>query len=101
MIAQAKTKKKQQKQKKMDQFRVLTPRQEFLKIYLSLDLPTFATETHLAEGQRVAEQVSKVKVPMFREGTRKPTVSRTEGQLLVPLRTFINKKRIQVSTTVM
>jgi hypothetical protein len=31
----------------------------------------------------------RVKVSMFRVGTRMPTVSRTEGQLFVPLKTFI------------
>jgi hypothetical protein len=57
----------------MNQFKLLTLRQEFLKI--SLSLPTaFAVETHLAEVQWLEEQVNKLKLPMFRVGTPRPTV---------------------------
>jgi hypothetical protein len=61
---------------------------DLLKI--SVDLQTeFAADTHLAEGQWLKEQLNVVKLRMFRVGTRMPTVSRTEGQCLVPLKTFI------------
>jgi hypothetical protein len=47
---------------------------EFLKI--SVDLQTeFAAETHRAEGQWLEEQLSMVKLRMFRVGTRMPTAS--------------------------
>jgi hypothetical protein len=48
-----------------------------------------AAETHLAEGQWLKEQLNVVKLRMFRVGTRVPTVSRTEGQYLVPLKALI------------
>jgi hypothetical protein len=57
---------------------------------ISVDLQTaFAADTHLAEGQWLKEQLNVVKLRMFRAGTRMPTVSRAEGQRLVPLKTFI------------
>jgi hypothetical protein len=57
---------------------------------ISVDLQTeFAAETHLVEGQWLKEQLNVIKLRMFRAGTRMPTVSRTEGQCLVPLKTFI------------
>jgi hypothetical protein len=52
----------------------------------------FAAETHLAEGQWLKKQVNMVKLRMFRAGTRRPTVSRAEGQYLVPLKPFIKNK---------
>jgi hypothetical protein len=58
-----------------------------------MDLQTaFAAETHRAEGQLLEKQLNMVKLRMFREGTRMATVSRTEGQLLAPLSTIINKE---------
>jgi hypothetical protein len=46
-----------------------------------MDLQTaFAADTHLAEGQWLKEQLNVVKLRMFRVGTRRPTVSRTEEQ---------------------
>jgi hypothetical protein len=59
-------------------------------IKISVDLQTaFAAETHLAEGQWLKEQLSMAKLRTFRVGTRMQTVSRTEGQCLVPLERFI------------
>jgi hypothetical protein len=59
-------------------------------IQISIDLQTaIAAETHLAEGQWLKERLNMVKLRMFRVGTRMPTVSRTEGQCLVPLKEFI------------
>jgi hypothetical protein len=47
----------------------------------SVDLHTaFAADTHLDKGQWLKEQLNVVKLRMFRVGTRRPTVSRTEGQ---------------------
>jgi hypothetical protein len=72
----------------MDQIRIFKLKHDLLKI--SIDLQTaFAADTHLAEGQWLKEQVNVVKLRMFRVGTRRPTVSMTEGQCLVPLKTFI------------
>jgi hypothetical protein len=69
---------KQNNTKKMDQLRLL-----------KLNLQTaFAEDTYLAEGQRLKEQLKVVKLCVFRIGTRMPTVSRTEGQGLVPLKTL-------------
>jgi hypothetical protein len=48
-----------------------------------------AADTHFAEGQWLTEQLNVVKLRMFRVETRRPTVSRTEGQYLVPQKTFI------------
>jgi hypothetical protein len=63
------------------------------QIYLlktSVDLQTvLAAERQLAEGQWLKEQLNVVKLRMFRVGTRMPTVSRTYGHCLVPLKTFI------------
>jgi hypothetical protein len=72
----------------MDQLRLFKLKNDLLK--LSLNLQTaFAADTHLAEGQWLKEQLNVVKLRMFRVGTRMPTVSRTERQYLVPLKTFI------------
>jgi hypothetical protein len=75
----------------MNQFRLLTPKQEFLKISLSLHT-AFTVETHLAERQWLETHVHMVKLRMFRVGIRKPTISRTEGQHLVPIEIFIKDK---------
>jgi hypothetical protein len=47
---------------------------------------TLAAEAHLAEGQFVLEEqkLNKAKSLMYREGTRKPAISKTEGQNLEP-----------------
>jgi hypothetical protein len=78
------------KERKMDQLRLFTLKHDSLKI--SVDLQTaFAAETHLAEGQWLKEQLNMVKLRMFRVGTQMSTVSGTEGQYLVPLKTFIKR----------
>jgi hypothetical protein len=69
----------------MNQFSLLTSKQEFLQIFLSLRT-TFAVETNLAERQSLGEQVHMSKLRMFQVGIRRPTISRTEGQHLVPLK---------------
>jgi hypothetical protein len=51
----------------------------------------FAATTHLAVGQW-AEELDVEKFRMLREGTRKPTASRTEGQNLAPVKTFIKNR---------
>jgi hypothetical protein len=62
-------------------------------VKISTDLQTtFAAETHLAEGQWLWEQQNVEKFRVIREGTRIPTVSRTEGQLLTPLKMPIKNK---------
>jgi hypothetical protein len=82
------TQDKTTKQRKLDQLRLFKLRHDLLKI--SVDLQTaFAAETHLAEGQWLKEQLKVVKLRMSRVGTRMPIVSRTEGQCLVPLKTFV------------
>jgi hypothetical protein len=72
----------------MDQLRLLKLKHDLLEISVYLQT-AFAAETHLAEGQWLKEQLNVVKLRMFRVGTRRPTVSRTEGQCLVPLKAFI------------
>jgi hypothetical protein len=73
------------KQTKMDQISLFKLIHDLLKI--SVDLRTvFAADTHLAEGQWLKVQLNS---RMFRVGTRIPTVSRAEGQCLVPLKAFI------------
>jgi hypothetical protein len=52
------------KQRKMDQFRLLTPKQEFLKISVSLH-NAFAVEIHVAQGQWLQEQVNMMMVMMM------------------------------------
>jgi hypothetical protein len=61
MTAQDKTNKKQQKQRKMNHFWLLTLKHEFLT--------AFAAETHPADVQRPEEQVNLLKLRMFRVGT--------------------------------
>jgi hypothetical protein len=72
----------------MDELRLFKLKYDLLKISLNLH-PAFTADTHLAEGQWLKEELNMVKLHMFRVGTRIPTVSRTEGQYLVPLKTFI------------
>jgi hypothetical protein len=72
----------------MDQLRLFTLKYDVLK--MSVDIQTaFAAETHLAEGQWLKEQLNGLNIRIFRVGTRMPTVSKTAGQFLVPLKAFI------------
>jgi hypothetical protein len=60
---------------------------------MSTNLQTeFPARTHLAVGQLPEEQLNVENFGMFRVGTRKPTASRTEGQDLVHLKTFIKNR---------
>jgi hypothetical protein len=76
------------KQKQMDHLRFFTLKYDLLKIFVYLQT-AFASETHLAEGQWLKEQLNVLKLRMFRVATLMPTVSRTDGHCLVPLKTFI------------
>jgi hypothetical protein len=77
MTAENKANKEQQKRIKMNQFRLLTFKQELLKLSVSLHTG-FTVGTHLTETQWLQEQVNMMKFWMFRVGTRRPAVSRTE-----------------------
>lgn len=68
MTAQGKLNKKQQKQIKINQLRLLTLKEEFLKIRVSLRT-AFAVKTHLAEGQWLDEQMNILKLGILRAGT--------------------------------
>jgi hypothetical protein len=82
------------KQRKMVQLRLLKLKHDLLKI--SVDLQTaFAAETHLAEGQWLKEQLKVVKLRMFRAGTQMLTVSRADGQCLVPQKTKVMTPNMQ------
>jgi hypothetical protein len=72
----------------MNHLRLFTFKYDLLKISVYLQTE-FAAETHPAEGQWLKEQLNVLKLRMFRVGTRMPTVSRTDGHCLVPLKTFI------------
>jgi hypothetical protein len=72
-----KKRKKTRKQRKVNQLRQL--RRDSLKISVNLQT-SLAADTNPAEGQWLKEQLNVVKLRMFRVGTRRPTVSRTEGQ---------------------
>jgi hypothetical protein len=77
---QDKTNKNTRKQKKVDQLRLFKLKHDLLK--MSLDLQTaLAPDTHLAEGQWLKEQLNVAKIGMFPVGTRRPTASRTEGNI--------------------
>jgi hypothetical protein len=81
------------KQRKVNQLRPFRLKHDLLKI--SIDSQTaLAADTHLAEGQWLAEQLNMVKLHMFRVGTRRLTVSRTEGQYLVPEKAFIKNSAL-------
>jgi hypothetical protein len=69
----------------MDQLRLFRLKHDLLKIFIDLQT-ALAADTHLAEGQWLKEQMNVIKLRVFRVGTRMPTVSRTEGQYLVPLK---------------
>jgi hypothetical protein len=47
---------------------------------------TLAADAHLAEGQFLLEEqtLNKAKSLIYRTGTRRPTISKTEGQNLEP-----------------
>jgi hypothetical protein len=47
---------------------------------------TLAAEAHLPEGQFLLEEqtINKVKSLMYREGTRRPAIAKTEGLNLEP-----------------
>jgi hypothetical protein len=72
----------------MDPLKLFKLKHDLLKISVGLQT-AFAPDTHLAEGQWLKEQLNVVKLRMFRVETRMSTVFRTEGQYLVPLKTFI------------
>jgi hypothetical protein len=59
--------------------RLLELKNKFVKISVDLQ-PALTEEVHLAEGQRLDEQLNVVKLRMFRVGTRKPTFSGNEGK---------------------
>jgi DNA topoisomerase IB len=84
-------KKKQTKQGKINHFRLLRFKQEFLKITASLQTAS-AVATHQSQGQWLEEQVNMLKLRMFRVGNRRPAISRTEGQHLVPIKPFIKNR---------
>jgi hypothetical protein len=85
-ITQDKTNTETTKQRKMNQLRLFKLKHDLLKISTDLQT-TFAAE--LAKGQWLKEQLKLVKLRMFRVGTRMPTVSRTEGQYLIPLKLLL------------
>jgi hypothetical protein len=72
----------------MDQIRLFTLKHGLLKMSVHLQT-AFAAETHLAEGKWLKEQLNVVKLATSRVGNTMPTASRTEGQHLAPLKTFI------------
>jgi hypothetical protein len=64
MTAQDKQTRNNKKQRKINEFRLLTLKQEFLK--LSVNIQTaFAVETLLAEGYWLKEQVNMLKLRIF------------------------------------
>jgi hypothetical protein len=90
-IRQHRTKNKKRntrKQRKVNQRRLFKLKRDLLKIFINLQT-ALAADTHLADGQWLTEQLNVVKLRMFRVGTRRPTISRTEGQYLVPQKKFI------------
>jgi hypothetical protein len=74
----------------MDKLRLFALRHELLKI--SGLQTAFVAETTVTEGQWLKEQLTMVKLRMFRLGTRMPTVSRTKGQYLMLVKIFIRNK---------
>jgi hypothetical protein len=82
------TQDKKNTQRKVNQLRIFKLKHDLLKISIDL-LTALAADTHLAKGQWLKEQLNVVKLRMFRVGTRRPTLSRTEGQYLVPQKAFI------------
>jgi hypothetical protein len=59
--------------------------QKIYKLHLS-------TETRPDKGQWLKEQPNILKLRMFRVGTRRPAVSKTEEQHLEPLKSFTNDR---------
>jgi hypothetical protein len=86
--AQQKGQQNKHKNNKMDHLRLFTLKFGLLNISVYLQT-AFAAETHLAEVQRLKEQLNVLKLRTFRVGTQMPTVSRTDGHCLVPLKIFI------------
>jgi hypothetical protein len=76
---------------KKDQTRLFKLKYELVQISANLRTE-FAAEKHLPVGQLLEEQLNIEKFRMFRVGTHKPTASRTEGQNLAPLNTFIKER---------
>jgi hypothetical protein len=74
-----------------NQFRLRTLKHEFLNISVSLQT-AFVVKTRLAEGQWLEEQANMLKFRLLQVGTRRQTVSRTEEQHFVPLKTFIKNR---------
>jgi phenylalanyl-tRNA synthetase alpha subunit len=75
------------------QLKMFILKRKFRKI--SVDLREhfeLAAEPHQAEGRWLDEQLNSVKLRIFRVGTRRPTVSRREGQHLTQLKTFLKDK---------
>jgi hypothetical protein len=72
----------------MNQLRLFTLKHDVLIISVHSQT-AFAADTHLTERQWLKKQLKVVMLRIFRVGTRMPTVSRTEGQCLVLLKTFI------------
>jgi hypothetical protein len=52
---------------------------------------TLSAEAHLAEGQFLLEKqtLNKAKSLMYRAGTRRPAISKTEGQILSTISVLI------------
>jgi hypothetical protein len=80
--------KEQQKQRKMNQARLLKLKHEFLKISLSLQT-AFAVETLLAEGQWLEEQVNMVKLTNVRSRNPKADYFEDRGATFSATKTFI------------
>lgn len=55
----------------------------------------YLQQKHLAERQWLKDQLNMVKLCMFHVGMWMPTVSRTERQYLIPLRTVIKNKALK------
>jgi hypothetical protein len=53
---------------------------------MSTSLQTLAADAHLAEGQFLHEEqtFNNAKSLIYRAGTRRPTISKTEGQISKP-----------------
>jgi hypothetical protein len=58
----------------------------FLAQNMSMSLQTtLAADAHLAEGQFIDEQtLNNANSPIYQAGTRRPTISKTEGQNFKP-----------------
>jgi CRISPR/Cas system-associated protein endoribonuclease Cas2 len=63
----------QKKQRKRNQLRLFIFKREFLEVSVYLQT-AFGAETHVAEVQRLEEQLNMVKLRVFRVGTQMTTV---------------------------